>query len=150
MNFTKMVDAVAEMYVTVATWCFEHPIATDFIILGVVLKVCGELLKSRRRSRRRLHRYLWGTLMTRQHREKYQDMRIEDAIGDTIMEMEFDGSMNTTEANKKLREYGEKLGLSGLIPQKDVKRGIRIRLKKRIGLKPASIPGGVKTVSAQT
>lgn len=104
------------------------------------------LLKARRRIRRKLHRFLWGTLMKRQDREKYQDMRIEDAIVDSVMEMVHDGSMNAEEEKKKLREYADKLGLQGLLPQKNVKKSICIRLKKRLGLKPVNIPGGIKSV----
>lgn len=123
-----------------------YVINVDILYPLVAIMVIFALLKAQRRIRRKLHRYFWGTVMKRQDREKYQDMRIEDAITDAILEMEYDGSMNTEESRKKMREYGEKLGLLGLLPQKDVKKGCNVRLKLLRKSKKPVIPGGINQI----
>lgn len=84
--------------------------------------------------------------MKRQDREKYQNMRFEDALIDAAMEMVHDGSMTVEEEKKAYRFFADKLGMSGLKPQKNVKQGIRTRLKKKFGLKSITIPGGIASV----
>lgn len=129
------------LYEMVSTWVFDHPVETDVIVVAAVLGTCAVILRRQRRKRRRLHRFLWGTLMKRKDREQYQKMQFEDALGDAAMEMYHRGDMTEAEEKQWFIFFAERLGLFGLLPQKNVKLGVRTRLRKRFGLKPVDWPG---------
>jgi hypothetical protein len=136
-------QAISEYYQLVAMWCYEHSIAVDIAVVGVVLGSCLLLLRRRRRQRRRLRRFLWGTIMSRKDRETRQKMLLEDAIVDATMEAVDRGYMTVQEEQQWFRFYAERLGLQGLLPQRNVKAAIRRRLNwpNKYGLLPVSIPG---------
>lgn len=146
MTWADASQQLAELYQTVSVWCFNHQLVVDIVIPVTVIGICISLLKEKRRARRRAHRYLWGMLMKRQDREKYQNMRFEDALSDAAMEMHFEGMMNDQEEQRAMLMFAERLGLQGLKPKKNVKQGIKTRLKKKFGLKPIAIPGGKPAV----
>ena len=79
--------------------------------------------------------------MKRTDRENYQKMKFEDALGDAAFEMVYRGEMSEDEEKTWLRLFADKYGFVGLIPQKNLKRGIRARLKSLYGLKRVSWPG---------
>lgn len=129
------------MYESIATWCFEHQVETDLIAVTLILWGIVALMRRQRRKRRILHRFLWGCLMKREDREKYQKMRFEDALTDAAMEMTYRGEMSSDEEKRWYLLFADKYDFVGLIPGKNVKMGIRARLKQRYGLKSVHWPG---------
>lgn len=140
MQWSYVPERLAELYQKLAVWCFDHQTETDLIVLTAVIGTCVLVIRRQRRTRRRLHRFLWGTLMKRQDREKYQKMHFEDALVDAAMEMYHSGGMTETEEKKWMIFFSERLEMFGLKPQKNVKKGIQARLKKKFGLKPIDLP----------
>lgn len=128
-------------WLELSSWMAIHEVETDAIVVSVIIGSCIALLRHNRNKRRRQHRFQWGTLMKRQDREKYQKMQFEDALVDAAMEMYHRGDMSDDEEKKWYIFFAEKLGMFGLKPQKNVKQGIRSRIRTRFGLKPINIPG---------
>lgn len=141
MKWEEVPDKVLRLYGIVAEWCFDHAVEFDLMVVLSVITTCVYVMRRNRRQRRRMHRFLWGTLMKRQDREKYQKMVFEDALTDAAMEMVHRGDMTDKEEAFYFRFFAEKLELAGLKPQKNVKGGVRARLKKRFGLNLVNWPG---------
>lgn len=141
MNYDEVPNKLAELYGLLSVWCFNHQLETDLIIVSAVIGSCIVALKRGRRNRRRLHRFLWGTLMGHKYRDRYQKMRFEDALLDAAMEMVHRGDMNYEEEDRWYRYFAEKMEMDGFKPQKDTKRSISRRLKSKLGLKPVNWPG---------
>lgn len=143
MRWSEVPILLTQGYDAFAEWSFRNEVELDVIVVVVVVGIIAILLKEKQRKRRKLHRFLWGSMMKRKDRERYQLQKIEDAIVDAAMEMVHHGEMTNAEEQALFRSLAQKLGLSGLLPQKDVKRavGMRLKFKKRFGLLPVSIPG---------
>lgn len=151
MNITGLQTAVVETYSTVAAWCFAHQVEVD-VIVGVFAIGCFLLiLRNQRKARRRLHRILWGTWMKRKDQQRYHQMMFEDALVDAAMEMVHRGDMNESQEKAWFKFFAERYEFGGLIPAKDVKRGIKARMKHWYANPnkwkiSGRVPGGVKQV----
>lgn len=132
MIWSEVTTKLALIYGTAAAWVYDNPVETD-VIIG--LCVAGSLLlltKRARRMQRRAHRLLWGALMKRKDREKYQKMKLEDAIVDCVENMVHEGDMTPTQAIETYTKMGKSYDLVGLMPGRDqasVKRGILYRFR---------------------
>lgn len=151
MDITRLQEAVITSYSTVADWCFNHQPEVD-VIVGVFAIGCFLLiLRNQRKARRRLHRILWGTLMKRKDQQRYHQMMFEDALVDAAMEMVHRGDMNDSQEKAWFKFFAERYEFGGLIPHKDVKRGIKARMKhwyanpKKWKI-TGRVPGGVNKI----
>jgi diphthamide synthase (EF-2-diphthine--ammonia ligase) len=144
MKWSDAPSMLANIYESFAQWSFRNEVELDVITVAVVIGIIVIVLKEKRRRRRRLHRLFWGMLMKRKDREKYQLLRFEDAIVDAAMEMVSRGDMTSEQEKNWFEFFAEKYDMKGLLPVKNVKRAIELRLKfkKMFGLLPLEIPGG--------
>lgn len=146
MNWNDLGSKVATLYVAVADWVLVNPVETD---IGLGLVIAGSLLwytKRAKKMRSRARRLMWGTLMRRKDRVKYQKMILEDFIGDAFVKMKHDGDLTDIEENLWIQKLAKAYGLTGLLPTRDqasVKRGVNWRLLQGwFTKKKPTIPGG--------
>src|SRR6266852_5871781 len=132
MNWNDIPTRLAELYDSVAIWCFSHQVESDVIIVFAVLGTCVYVLRRDRRDRRRFNRFVWGMFMSkREDLKKLQRMCFEDAIVDAAMEMVHLGYMSEVQEEQWYKFFADNCKMLGLRPTKtkaSLIRAIRNRL----------------------
>lgn len=136
-------------YSEIAEWVFRHPIRTDVIVVAAVTGSIAYVLNRQRIRRRKLHRLIRGMLMKPRDTRTYQRMQFEDALMDAALTMLSRGEMTDKQFEWWRQEvFIKQLKLQDFIPKKNVKRGIRARLKELYGLNPwRNVAGGPPTIT---
>lgn len=148
MQWSAVPTKLAELYNTLGTWVYGHPVETDLIIIGVAAFCITKLYNRRYRRNRRHIRFIRGSWMSRDDRMKYQLMRFEDAISDASLDMMMEGRMSPEEEKYWYGLFATRYEFPGLLPRRDngaIKRGIKARIwfyrnKLKVHLPQGALP----------
>jgi len=145
MKWSEVPSMLAQLYDQFADWSFRNEVELDVLVVVVVVSVIAILLQEKRKKRRRLHRLLWGSLMKRKDRKKFQRSRFADAIVDVALEMRGRGELHAHEEKEWYNFFATVADMKDLLPKRtrNPKHHIRRRLSlpHLYGLLHNSIPG---------
>lgn len=123
----------------------QYQSAIELVLVAILVGVCAWFYRRDVRMRRRLLHITRGADMDRRERERFEKIKIADAIGDAIFELEFSGEFSRERAAFWLRRFANILDNDDLLSKhnKTLKQMLKDKLRgKSAGpVVPLPIPG---------
>lgn len=116
MRWSEAAVKGSELYHTVASWVYDHPVEADLLIVGAVAFALIKVLRKGHTKRRRILTLERGCWMSRDQRQKLQMMRFEDAITDASLDMLMSGEMSPQDEKFWNHFFADNYKFIGLLP----------------------------------